>query len=132
MGRNWTEADLAEIIKRSKPRRVRVASAVGAKSPPKKYNNEAKLQKIVEFAGLPVPVLEYKFLSSRRFKFDLAWPDRMLACEVDGMVHRIKSRFLADMEKMNLAREAGWSVVHVTPSMIGNGEALALIRRALR
>lgn len=137
MARNWTESELAEIIKRHGALKVRLCSNKASngknpsKRPSRKYQNEKKLQEVVRAAGLAVPLLEYKFLTARKFKFDLCWPDRHLACEVDGMAHRIKARFLADMEKMNLAREAGWLVIHCTPSMIGDGRALGLIRRAL-
>lgn len=137
MPRNWTEAELAEIIKRTKVRTVKLIgngydTDSASKKRQRKYNNEAKLRDVIKGAGLPEPVLEFKFLHDRKFRFDLAWPDLMLACEIDGMAHRVKARFLADMEKMNLAREHHWLVIHCTPKMIRTGEALALVKRALQ
>lgn len=134
---NWSEADLLLILKKSKARTVKLGSteydtAAVEKKRAKQYQNEQKLQAVIEAAGLPIPVLEFKFLHDRKFRFDLAWPELLIACEIDGMAHRIKARFLADMEKMNLARENRWLVIHCTPSMIGSGEALELVKRALR
>jgi len=128
-----SEAQLAEIIRRSKVRVVTPSPEPKTKSRvlTKKYAFERKLQQHCEAERLRVPVLEYKFLKDRKFRFDLAWVDLKIACEIDGMVHRIKKQWLSDMEKMNLARENGWSVVHVTPKMISTGQAIALIRRAL-
>lgn len=131
MPHRWTEKDLTAIAHRLRsspaPLRPRKRSFLFRK----KYAHESKLQLACVLAGLPRPALEFKFLQDRKFRFDLAWREQRLACEIDGMAHRIKARFLADMEKMNLAREAGWSVVHVTPKMIGSGQAIELIRRAL-
>jgi very-short-patch-repair endonuclease len=128
-----TQAQLESIRARSKAVKIRFPE----NHPPqfkhlaRKYNNEELLQNIIKAAGLPVPVREYRFLPDRRFRFDLAWPGVHLAVEINGQVHRIKKRFLSDIEKMNLAREAGWQVVQVTPSMVRSGEALELCRRAL-
>jgi hypothetical protein len=36
----------------------------------------------LRMAGLPDPVEEYRFAPPRRWRFDLAWPERMLAVEV--------------------------------------------------
>jgi len=37
-------------------------------------------------AGLPAPVEEYMFASPRRWRFDMAWPEKRLAVEVEGKV----------------------------------------------
>ena len=31
---------------------------------------------------LDIPKAEYRFLKKRRFRFDFAWPDRMMAVEI--------------------------------------------------
>jgi very-short-patch-repair endonuclease len=74
---------------------------------------------------------EYRFLLERRFRFDFALPARKLAVEIDGVVHRIKSRFAADREKGNLATLHGWRVMHFAPAQVRSGDALALLRLAL-
>lgn len=39
---------------------------------------------LIEASGLPAPVRELRFAPPRRWRFDLAWPDHMIALEVDG------------------------------------------------
>jgi len=34
--------------------------------------------------GLPAPVFEYRFHPSRKWRFDIAWPERRVAVEVEG------------------------------------------------
>lgn len=88
-------------------------------------------------AGLPEPERELRFAPPRRWRFDLAWPDRRLACEAEGGVysggrHTRGSGFEADCEKYNAATLAGWRVIRVTGKMIDDGRALALVERALQ
>lgn len=60
---------------------------------------------------MPMPLREFKFMEGRDWRLDYAWPDFMLAVEVQGMVHRIKQRFLADVEKLAYAQMHGWTVL---------------------
>lgn len=83
-------------------------------------------------AGMTEPVREYTFAPPRRWRFDLAWPQKRVAVEVDGGVHRIKGRFLRDIEKHNAALFDYWWVFRVTPTMVRDGSALELVRRILR
>lgn len=39
---------------------------------------------LIEASGLPSPTRELRFAPPRRWRFDLAWPDHMIALEVDG------------------------------------------------
>jgi very-short-patch-repair endonuclease len=70
---------------------------------------------------------EYRFKPDRRFRFDFAFPAEQIAVEIDGVVHRIKSRFNADREKGTIALLLGWRVLHVTSAQVRSGEALALL-----
>lgn len=81
--------------------------------------------------GLPEPYREHVFHQTRGWRLDLAWPDKKLAVEVDGGVHRIKGRFLADIEKHNALVLAGWRHLRVTPRMVETGEARELVGKAL-
>lgn len=74
---------------------------------------------------------EFRFLADRRFRFDFAMLPQMIAVEVDGAVHRIRSRFDGDREKGNLALLAGWRVMHFSPAQVRSGEALTLLHLAL-
>ena len=83
-------------------------------------------------AGLPEPYREHVFHPSRNWRIDLAFPDRKLAIEVDGGVHRIKGRFLSDIEKSNALTLLGWRLIRVTPRMVETKEALHVVRQALQ
>ena len=91
-------------------------------------------------AGLPAPTLEYRFWPGRRFAFDLAWPDRQLALEVEGVVYgrdgHLKGRhvsiagFRRDAVKYAEAACRGWLVIRCLPAQVTSGEALGWIERA--
>lgn len=74
---------------------------------------------------VPAPQREYQFLAERGFRLDFAWPGQRIAVEVQGMVHRIKGRFRADIEKRALALLAGWRVLEVSGAEIRSGQAIA-------
>ena len=88
----------------------------------------------IEKAGYPRPVLEHQFSKeiNRKHRADLSYPKVKFAIEIDGMVHRIKERHLADMEKNQLYLKLGWRVLHVTPKQSRNGEALELAKPYLK
>jgi len=65
------------------------------------------------------PVLEYRFAPPRRFKFDMAFPELMIAIEYEGL-NSAKSRhttftgYTNDCSKYNLATLKGWRVLRYT------------------
>lgn len=78
---------------------------------------------------LPMPVREYCFAKPRRFRFDFAWPDHAIACEVEGGVwnrgrHGRGSGIVTDIEKNNIAILKGWRVFRFHVGMIDSGEAI--------
>lgn len=98
---------------------------------------EDELAQKVQFAGLPAPVQQHKFHPTRRFRFDLAWPDHTLAVEIDGGIwiggrHTSGAGYRRDCVKGNEAILLGWRVLHVTPDMVTDGTALQYIEYALR
>lgn len=73
--------------------------------------------------GIDPPRREYKFHDGRRWRFDFAWPDHMIAIEVEGGIwkngrHNRGSGFEKDAEKYNWAVLGGWRVIRVTKSML--------------
>lgn len=92
---------------------------------------EALLDVHIRAEKLPRPVHEFPFLEHRKFRFDRAWPQIKFAVEVDGHVHRIKSRFDSDREKHALALLAGWTVLHVTGHHIRSGQAITWLKALL-
>jgi hypothetical protein len=88
-------------------------------------------------SGLPAPVIEYRFHSSRRWRFDGAYPDRMVAYEVEGGVwsggrHTRGAGFTEDCKKYTEATLLGWKVYRFTGAMIEDGLALQYIEYALK
>lgn len=84
--------------------------------------------------GYPPPETEYRFHPQRKFRFDMCWPDLMLAVEVDGATwtggrHTSGAGYERDCIKLGEALILGWKVVRVTMSMIRDGTATDLMRR---
>jgi very-short-patch-repair endonuclease len=68
-----------------------------------------------------IPEAEYKFLETRKFRFDWAFPAQRVAVEVDGGVWLPRGGRHGtdkDREKMNLAAADGWLVFHFSPQML--------------
>jgi hypothetical protein len=83
-------------------------------------------------AGLPDPEVEYSAIPGRKFRFDMAWPDQLIAVEIEGGTfvtsrHRTSDGFTKDLDKYNLAAVNGWRVLRVSPEMIESGAALQMI-----
>lgn len=96
-------------------------------------NLERLLLDQIRAAGLEMPVTEHKFHSDRRWRFDLAWPDDLLAVEVEGGTwingrHNRGSGFEKDAEKYAEALCLGWKVLRITGSQICTGKAISWIR----
>ena len=82
---------------------------------------------------LDIPVREHKFLTKRRFRFDFAWLDRMIAMEIEGGVwtggrHTRGAGYSRDLEKYNLAQLHGWDVYRFTPQDVRKGIAVAFVK----
>jgi len=61
---------------------------------------------------------EHSFAPPRRWKFDFALPDHLIAIELEGLGgrHQRTAGFRADMEKYNTATSMGWRVLRFTGS----------------
>lgn len=89
---------------------------------------------------LPAPVREYVLSGPRKFAYDLAWPDLMLLAECQGGIwgkstnssHAHPASIQRDADKLNYAVIRGWRVLHLTTSAIESGEAIGVIRQAIR
>ena len=87
-------------------------------------------------AALPEPEREYRFHPTRRWRFDLAYPDLKIAFECEGGVwsrgrHNRGQGFINDCEKYNEAALLGWTVYRLPGSWIESGLALEYVDRAL-
>jgi hypothetical protein len=100
-----------------------------------------KLMFQIRTARLPEPRREHRFAKyftpPRQWRFDLCWPEFMLAVEVEGGIfiqgrHGRGAGMMADMEKYNAATLGGWKVLRVAGHHITKGEALRWIETGLR
>lgn len=97
---------------------------------------EEQMAQQMLLAKFPAPVREHRFHHTRRWRFDFAWPERMLALEVEGGIwgvgrHTSGAGFEKDCEKYNTATVHGWRVLRVTAGQIKAGKALAFVEMAL-
>lgn len=88
-------------------------------------------------AGAPNPVREHRFNPPRRYRFDFAFLDLMLAIELEGGTYR-KSRhttgtgFHADCQKYNQAVLMGWHLLRFDSAMVNSLEAINTTMQAIQ
>ena len=67
-------------------------------------------------SGYPEPIREYEFHPEREWRFDFAFPDKMIAIELEGGVfsggrHVRGQGYVNDLEKYNEAVMLGWRLL---------------------
>lgn len=83
------------------------------------------------------PEREYPFCEGRKWAFDFAFPDDLIAVEVEGGTAYGKSRhsrgqgFVNDCLKYNMAARLGWRVLRYTTEMVVSGHAIDDIQQIL-
>jgi len=89
-------------------------------------------------AGVEDPCEEWLFAApQRRWRLDLAWVDRRVGFELEGLLKQRAGRHQTyegqsrDIEKYNEAKLRGWLVIQATPRQVATGQALAWLCRAL-
>lgn len=102
----------------------------------------SELERLLNFhilaePDIPKPTYEYRFAPPRRWRFDLCWPEKMIAVEAEGGTwtggrHVRGAGFEKDAEKYNEAAIMGWKVLRFTKAMIESGEAIIKIKEALK
>lgn len=76
------------------------------------------------------PEREYRFCEGRKWAFDFAFPESMVAIEIEGGTKFGKSRhsqgrgFEGDCVKYNAATRLGWKVYRYTTEMVAAGTAI--------
>lgn len=81
-------------------------------------------------------ISEHRFHPTRRWRFDYAWPEYMIALEVEGGAfvrgrHTRGAGFRNDIEKYNEATLAGWHVLRIIRDDWNAGGAVRLIEKAI-
>lgn len=103
-------------------------------------HNKAVVAAFFASEGLPMPLPEFKFHPTRKWRFDLAFigssKDNMLAIEIQGGLfcrgrHTQGAALLKEYEKLNEACALGWRVLFVQPKDLLTVSTANLIKRAL-
>jgi very-short-patch-repair endonuclease len=115
---------------------IRHDAALAAKLYATPSQLEATLALHMRAAGLK-PEPEFRFHPPRRWRFDFAFPDRMVAIECEGAIwsggrHVRGAGFQADVVKYNQAAIDGWTLLRFTSDMIKNSEAITVIEKILK
>ena len=87
---------------------------------------------LVPWVSIPTPVREWRFHTTRRWRFDFAWPQHMVAVEIDGLVwhaqgkgrHQTVQGIVADCEKYEAAHLLGWFVYRVPGPWVADSQRL--------
>lgn len=85
--------------------------------------------------ALPIPVREYQFSTTRRWRFDYAWPHYRVALEVEGGMfaggHHVRPKGIRrDIEKYNAAAVTGWLVLRCLPETLADDATIQTLQRA--
>jgi hypothetical protein len=111
---------------------------VNASIPKELSKLEETLALYLRVAGLPDPVREHRFHLTRKWRFDFAYPDKMIGIECEGLTnpkwksrHTTNQGFTDDCVKYNTAALDGWCVLRFTMPQIKSGLAIQQITEAL-
>lgn len=82
--------------------------------------------------------MEHRFHNVRKWRFDFAWPDNLVAVEVQGGIwlgesgaHTSAKGRARDCEKLNEAALLGWRVLEIVREHIRSGQALQWVEELL-
>jgi hypothetical protein len=95
----------------------RLDSAAVALGSPGERALETRLAQLAP--DLPPASREYRFAPGRGYRFDFAWIEQRVACEVDGGQWAAgggRHATDADRDKLNLAAVLGWRVLRFSPA----------------
>lgn len=128
--KNWTKSDIDKLLAAGKIRAYKDNTLPVQKA----ANSGRKSQKALESSPLAVQyienlllsagieyVKEHRFHATRKFRFDIAIPSKMIAIEYEGLVatgkkggHQTKTGYTSNCTKYNLAASMGWKVYRYT------------------
>ena len=85
----------------------------------------------------PIPKREFMFHHERKFRLDFAWPDHLVAMEVEGGIykggrHTSITGFEGDCIKYALLAQAGWRLYRFTTGQVKKGIALMFMEEEFR
>ena len=99
---------------------------------------EMQFQRDARAIKLPTMQKEFRFHPTRRWRFDYAFPEMLIAVEIEGGTGRVRGRhlrtlgFREDCTKYNEAAMLGWMVLRGDAKMVKDGSLLAMVERAIQ
>ena len=100
---------------------------------------ERMLLRQLRALGVPEPKREYRFHDTRKWRFDFAWPELMVAAEVEGGTwskgksrHTTGAGFHGDLDKYNAAKSLKWTVFQFDSKHVESGQAAEFMANELR
>ncbi len=101
-----------------------------------KSDLEAQFMFQIRACGLSIPEREVRFHPKQKWRFDFAYPEKLLAIEIHGGVwskgrHVRGSGFTKDCEKYTAAAILGWRILHFTGAHVSTGYAVGKLEEAL-
>ncbi|WP_348788374.1 hypothetical protein [Leifsonia sp. NPDC080035] len=104
---------------------------IGSESP-----GETRLRLLIADAGLPEPVLNHNILDPGGAfiaRVDLAYPERRVALEYEGDIHRVDRRtWMNDISRRERVEDLGWRMIRITADDLHRPAPLLIrIRRLL-
>lgn len=115
-------------------------SELTGKPPRKRGTEAADAERYLYFQivamHLQTPLRQYRFAKEalgRAWRWDLCWPDRMIAIEIQGGIwtrgaHGHPTDILRNMHKHNDATRLGWRFYQFTPTEVRRGIALKFLQ----
>ena len=87
--------------------------------------------------GIPEPVFEHRFHPTRKWRFDIAWPEYKVYLEIDGGIwirggHNRGAQMKKDWEKRNTASGLGWRGLWCEPKDLMTQQTVEFINDAIR
>jgi very-short-patch-repair endonuclease len=155
-GLKWSEEQLADYERRTGLGRGRPLSAHDVSAPAGERPSSTKAARARRnpsaletelggnFAVMQLkPEAQFRFHPERKWRFDFAFPDELVAVELDGGIfaaengqvagkHARGAGRLKDYEKRNAAAELGWFVLCYGPPQVRSGEAALQVERLVR
>lgn len=123
------------------------AKSLGIDVPAAKKDRKAKIEAddkarqaiflaLCDAHDLPRPEPEYQFARPRLWRFDYAWPIRLISLEIQGGIwtggRHVRGAALKDEhEKLNEAAIRSWRILYCMPAEVKDGSIFAVIRRAM-
>jgi hypothetical protein len=115
---------------RSVARLRRVLSARIPGYDPGESELEARVRRIIDRAGLPVPTQQHRVqFGPQKYRIDFAWPDRLVYLEGNGFgCHSIVTDLDRDARRQNELVLDGWRPIEITWRMTDDDIAITLRR----